>query len=232
MNGSDLLDEIARRIGSEEGASQVNVKHLAQELELTVPTLNYYKGRNLNARQAMNLMERYTKRAERRLVDGMVEPIVEFFPLAPVKPKQKNGSGNWQLFSTKDERGRNHPYREGLQKRLNEAHGIYIFHDGRGQALYAGKAEKQTLWNEMRQAFNKRRDDVQSTYRVRHPTNRVEYRPPKELKRQIKRKTVLLREMATFVSAYEVRAELIGKFEALIVRAFANDLLNVKMENF
>jgi hypothetical protein len=33
-------------------------------------------------------------------------------------------------------------------------------------------------------------------------------------------------------SAYEVATELIGKSEALIVRSFANDLLNVRMEKF
>jgi len=36
----------------------------------------------------------------------------------------------------------------------------------------------------------------------------------------------------SYMSAYHVPDGLIGKFEALIVRSFANDLLNVKMENF
>jgi hypothetical protein len=34
------------------------------------------------------------------------------------------------------------------------------------------------------------------------------------------------------MSAYEIADELIGKPEALIVRSFANDLLNVRMERF
>ena len=39
-------------------------------------------------------------------------------------------------------------------------------------------------------------------------------------------------DLAAYFSAYEVADGMIEELEALLVRAFANDLLNVKMETF
>jgi hypothetical protein len=123
-----------------------------------------------------------------------------------------------------------HPYLEGLRKELESKHGIYVFHDSRGRAIYAGKAQKLSLWTEINNAFNRDRREVQSIKRVAHPQNKVQYKGHKEKARQIVRMNVPLHDIAAYFSAYAVPEPLIGKFEALIVRAFANDLLNVRME--
>ncbi|MCW2397965.1 hypothetical protein [Sphingobium sp. B2D3C] len=47
---------------------------------------------------------------------------------------------------------------------------------------------------------------------------------------KIKKQAVALHHIASYASAYEVPDGLIGKFGALIVRSFTNDLLNVRME--
>src|SRR5208283_3272159 len=126
--------------------------------------------------QIAGLMGKFAKRAEKRLIDETLVPLVEFLPLNA----EKHGA-NLQIFSTTD----GHPYFKGLRDKLEDSHGIYLFHDSRDRAIYAGKAQKQTLWAEINLAFNRDRGEVQSLKRVRHPTNRVQYKGPDEMKRRI-----------------------------------------------
>lgn len=84
----------------------------------------------------------------------------------------------------------------------------------------------------MNNAFNRDRGEVQYIKRVAHLNNRVEYRAAQEQHRQITKEAVPLHDITSYCSAYEIPDQLIGKFEALIVHTFANDLLNVRMENF
>ena len=99
--------------------------------------------------------------------------------------------------------------------------------------MYAGKAAEQNLWREMNSVFNRSRDEVQKLRLVSHPERNVAYRSVEELRRQIRLKPLKLHDLASYVSAYEIAPkDMIPMFEALIIRAFANDLLNVKMENF
>jgi hypothetical protein len=83
----------------------------------------------------------------------------------------------------------------------------------------------------MNLAFNRDRGEVQNIKRVSHPASRVAYKKNKDGYRTIKKQPVALHEIASYMSAYEVEGRLIGRLEALIVRSFANDLLNVKMES-
>ena len=176
----------------------------------------------ITVRQVVNLMEKASKAAESRLVEEAVVPLIEFFPIdEPVQTRD----GNWHIFSPKDD-----PYLKGLQEHLHQVHGIYVFHDSSGRAIYAGKALRQSLWSEINHALNRDRGAVQSITRVEHPANRAGYDGREE--RQIKKVPVALHEIARYVTAYEVSTGLISKFEALIVRSFANDLLNVRMEKF
>ena len=155
---------------------------------------------------------------------SIIKPIVEFYPVEAVLSK---GGVNMELFPTDSNAS---TYRQGLRKALDEANGIYVFYDTRGRALYAGKARRQSLWKEMRFAFN--RDRTQQVYRVKHPTVNKEFKGSDEIARKIAKSNVRLSRMSGYFSAYEVSDDLIDTFEALIVRAFANDLLNSKMENF
>jgi predicted transcriptional regulator len=229
MDGTKLLTEIANRIKKRKRTKTLTDAALAEELGVTQPALSNYKGKQLTPRQVVNLMEKFAKEARSRLIDEAVGPIVEFFDLKPVETKQGK---SWQIFSTKDNNGGVHPYLVGLRERLERAHGIYVFHDSRGRAIYAGKARRLSLWVEMNKAFNRNRGEVQNIKRVVHPSNRVEYRGLEEKKRQIVKESVALHHIASYMSAYNVPESLIGKFEALILRSFANDLLNVRMENF
>ena len=229
MDGTELLNEIARRLMTRRGTKSITDVSLAKELGVTQQALGNYRGKEVTPRQMVNLMEKFAQAAEERLVDETVMPLVEFFHLDPIAATQGK---RWQLFSTNDKNGGSHPYLAGLRERLELAHGIYVFHDSRGKAIYAGKAQRLSLWTEMNNAFNRDRGEVQNIKRVGHPTNRIEYRGLEEKKRQIVREAVALHHLASYVSAYQIPDGLIGKIESLIVRSFANDLLNVRMENF
>jgi len=227
MDGTELLDEISRRIMKRRGTRFVPDVELAKEIDVAAPTLStQWRGQQLTPRKIVNLMGRMEKRAARQTVSQAIDPIVEFFYIDAVESKQ---GARWELFSVADVgKAGDHPFLAGLKERLNTTHGIYIFHDSRGRAIYAGKALRQTLWTEMNLAFNRKRGDVQSIKRVDHPSNRVAYRTEHGT-RSIKDQPVVLHEIASYMSAYAVADELINKLEALIVRAFANDLLNVRM---
>ena len=155
---------------------------------------------------------------------SIIKPIVEFYPVDAVPSKTGK---NKELFPTDSSVS---IYQRGLRKALDDTNGIYIFYDTRGCALYAGKARKQSLWKEMRLAFNRNR--TQQVFRVKHPTVNKEFLTADEISRKITKTNVSIPRMAGYFSAYEVSEELIDIFEALIVRAFANVLLNSKMENF
>jgi hypothetical protein len=58
------------------------------------------------------------------------------------------------------------------------------------------------------------------------------FKPGYEKLRQPKDKQLELFDMAWYFSAYSVDNGMIDDLEALLVRGFANDLLNVKMETF
>ena len=56
--------------------------------------------------------------------------------------------------------------------------------------------------------------------------------PTYEKPRQPRKSALKLSELAAYVSVYEVDAAMIDELEALLVRGFANDLLNARMERF
>ena len=83
----------------------------------------------------------------------------------------------------------------------------------------------------MTNAINRDRD-VQKVKRVNHPVRRVRFRTSDEYNRQIVQKKMKLHELAYYMSAYEVPTHIISVFEAMLIRSFANDILNVRTETF
>lgn len=154
-----------------------------------------------------------------------IQPIVEYFPL---KAKESAQGVRYELFDTGKDAGASYI---ALRKALSASHGIYVFYDSRGRALYAGKAKQLSLWTEMKNAFNRQRE-MQRVYRVKHPVRMKEFRPAYEKNRQPRRRDVPLSGLAAYVSAFQVAPGMINDLEALLVRGFANDLLNARMERF
>jgi hypothetical protein len=201
---------------------------LARRIGVTEDTIqNWKKTKEFSSLQFAGLVSKAMKSAAKEAQLSAIQPVVEFYRIQ----KCKLGQGI-RLFNENDENGTAHPYRSGLKKGLEDSRGVYIFFDSRGSAIYAGKARRQSLWREMNLAFNRDRGEVQQIKRVRHPENRVQYRTPEEKSRQIGSHVVPLHELASYFSAYQVSDGMIDELEALLVRSFANDLLNKKMERF
>jgi hypothetical protein len=73
---------------------------------------------------------------------------------------------------------------------------------------------------------------VQKIKRVNHPQRRQAYRTSDQQARQITDNLVSLHDIAAYFSAYQVVDGMIDDLESLLVRSFANDLLNIRMERF
>ena len=224
MKGRDLVESVKRSLRLKTNAE------FARRMGITYPSvLNWNKRATVTSRQMAGLLRKACSQAAKEAELKVVRPIVEFFPI--VKCKSRQGA-RYELFSRDPGNGGEHPYLAGLRLELDSHRGIYVFFDSRGQALYVGKASKQVLWDEMTNAFNRSRGQLQTVRRVRHPERRQAYRTSDEKARQIVPAIVPLHELATYFSAYEVSGGLITELEAMLVRCSANDLLNKKMERF
>lgn len=225
MLAHDLIAQIKRKNGLKTD-SQV-----AKFLGLTSAAVAQWQspGKNLTPLQMAQAItrvdEKSRKEATLKAHETTIRPIVEFFPLDPTESSQ---GAKWELFETGKEASR---MLNGLRKKLSNSHGIYIFYDSRGRALYAGKANRTKLWAEMKSAFNRSRDTNQ-VYRVPHPERDQEFLTATEKLRQPTMTAQKLCDLASYVSAFEIDNGMIDNLEALIVRAFANDLLNKNMEKF
>jgi len=224
MKGSEVILELKQKFGV------TTDKALGDMLGLSIPTIHNWKKRpKCTLRQIADLVHSASKAGAKNMRDNAVRPLVEFFHV--YADESRRGAG-YSLFESRDENGVHHPHLLGLKEELDSKNGVYLFFDSRGQAIYAGKAKEQSLWKEMNNALNRKRDDVQRIKRVQHPERRQAYRSSEEQSRQIKDQPVPLWDIATYFSAYEVTKEMINDVEALLVRSFANNLLNKRMERF
>lgn len=224
MKGQEVIAELKKKF------RVTTDKALGEVLGLSVPAIQNWKKRpKCTLRQIAGLVHAASKAGAVRFRRNAVRPLVEFFEIDECVSKRGTTR---ELFGIQDEKGKIHPYLSGLKDELGSNHGVYVFFDSRGQAIYAGKARKQSLWKEMNLAFNRQRGEVQSIKRVPHPERKVGYRTSDEKARQIVDQQVPLSDLAAYFSAYEVTDEMIEDVEALLVRSFANNLLNKRMERF
>jgi hypothetical protein len=151
---------------------------LKAQIGISIPTIQLWKGRTkVTARQFAELIHRARRAGAANVETTALRPLVEFFPVAKTKSKQGK---KFELFQAPLRKGKKHPYLDGLRNELKAHHGVYVFFDSRGQVIYAGKARKQNLWNEMTNAFNRKRGDIQYIRRVKHPLRRQRYRTSQE----------------------------------------------------
>lgn len=223
MDITDFIDFLREK----RGARFKTNNDVAQYLGTKAAQLSNWRteGRDITNREIAGLFERSRKAAIEEAQGTAIRPVAEFYPIVRVPSRRE---AKWELFATDD----NAPLpARGLRNALDNVRGVYVFYDTRGRALYVGKTEKLTLWKEMNSAFNRDRGR-QELFRVRHPTRNQEFVAASEQARQIKQMAVALADLAAYFSAYEVIPGMIKVIETLMIRAFANDLLNKKMETF
>lgn len=222
MKANDLMEALGKKLGT---ASQME---LAAALGVTVATLINWKNRDedLSPLQVASALAKSRSAAVQKAQFETIQPIVEFYRIEKWQPRP---TAAWQVFNGSADAIL---YAQGLKAKLEESCGIYILYDSRGQALYVGKAREQNIWKEMNLAFNRDRGEVQSIKLVNHPERNQEFKPGYEKLRQPKDTQLDLYDLAYYFSAYRVADGMIEDLEALMVRAFANSLLNIKMETF
>lgn len=139
---------------------------------------------------------------ERLLQLHVVKLVVPIVEFAEIHPIQNGNS--WRLT-------REVARETGLRNELLARPGLYMFYDSAGRVTYVGKATN--LWNEVKQ-------------RLRASVNRPFYCPSK--KARIQQGVV-----ARYLSAYEIRVPAAThNLEALMLRAFPNDLANINRGHF
>lgn len=223
MKGSNLISALKTKF-------RVNTDvALANRLGISTQAIQGWKNRKkITIRQLVGLVHSSSSAGASNLQTKAIRPLVEFFRIEKCDSKQ---GAKYEIFGINTGDGDKHPYLDGLRKELEKNKGVYIFFDSRGQAIYTGKA-RRNLWKEMNLAFNRERGEVQKIKRVNHPARKQPYRTNEEKARQITAYEVPLYELASYFSAYQIADSLINKVEAMLIRSFANDLLNKKMERF
>lgn len=221
MRAAELIEALQRKLDTK------SQSELAEALGVSVQTLINWKKRDedLSASQVASALAKSRIAAVRSAQLQTIQPIVEFYRIDRCLTKR---GAAWQVFDGGDGTSR---YAQGLRDALQRSHGLYVFYDSRGRGLYVGKAREQTIWKEMNLAFNRKRD-LQTIALVRHPERNQEFKPGYEKLRQPKDTQLELFDLAWYFSAYSVDGGMIDDLEALMVRGFANDLLNDRMETF
>lgn len=221
MKAVDLIEALSRKLGT---TSQTE---LAAAIGVSVQTLSNWKNRDedLSPLQVASAIAKSQDAAVKKAQYETIRPIVEFYAIEKCLTKRE---AKWLVFDGGEGATL---YARGLRQALEESYGIYIFYDSRGHSIYVGKAREQTIWKEMNLAFNRKRE-VQTISLVHHPDRNQEFKRGYEKLRQPKNTQLELSDMAYYFSAYHVDDGMIDELEALMVRGFANDLLNVRMETF
>ena len=221
MNSKELVDELRVKY------NYPNNRHLSEKLGLSYSTVQKWSNepRNLTVKQVVGVIEKVRQQSVFDAHSYSIKPIVEYYPIEVAESQQGT---HWELFNA-DVSGNKR--QEDIKGYLKDCCGVYVFYDSRGEALYVGKAKEQSLWNEMKNAFNRDRQ-TQKIKLVSHPYTGTGFKPAFESPRKIEKTNLQLADMASYFSAYEVEDDMINNVEAFLVRVFANSILNVKMEKF
>lgn len=201
---------------------EVSGKPLHEFLGVTYHTLRNWRKQGLTYRTLRSLVMSAYEAGKQDAREDLLSPICEF---VRIDPGESLSAASPQILCRKTAS----TYFSGLVETLAAAKGIYVFYDSSGRAIYVGKTEKGNLWAEINNAFMRERK-TQEMYRVEHPTVNTSWNTGIHSKRRLSKSKVKLHDMAFYFSAYEVVPEQISQVEALLIRAFPNDVLNVKME--
>ena len=182
----------------------------------------------LSNTEILNLVKdvRHTsvKKTQDKIHREFISTIVEYYPIEKVTSK---GGKSFEISPPEamKEEGEWKAIRSDLEKTST---GIYIFYDSSSRAIYVGKTagQKGSLWARMKSSFNADQQKSRQQYRIDH------HKRDKVNTRNLGQKGVQLHELAKYFSAYKVEPQFTHNIEALLIRAFADNLMNKKMEKF
>ena len=223
-----LIDKLKRHFDIPNGTDTA----LANKLGATSQKRNSWKTRIANWRknsgplsdtEILNLIKDIEvasiKESQETIYKKFIKTIVEYFPIEKVPSK---GKKKYEISPPDDMKQKWNDPRKKLE---DTKAGIYIFYDSSGRAIYVGKtaARTGTLWARMKSSFNQGEQKSRKLYWIDHSKSPAGTLGPKP---------VQLHELAKYFSAYEVHEDMTHNVEALLIRAFADNLMNKKMEKF
>lgn len=175
----------------EEEYGTVTQEKLAKALKVTQPTISNWKN---GAEPGKTNLKKLIEFFRAHHATTLIKPLLEFQPIQPMK------SGNEWRFSADE------GVIESIKNETEKRHGLYLFYDSSGHAIYLGKTEA-SLYGEAKQ-------------RLKATPNRGTYVPTKTTKPQ-------MGQVARYISAYEVtNVAAVKNLESFMLRAFANNLRN------
>ena len=162
------------------------------------------------------------KKNQETIHKKFIKTIIEYFPIEKVISR---GGKNYEISPPDDMKQKWDHLRKDMEKTKT---GIYIFYDSSGRAIYVGKTAGKTssLWARMKSSFNHNQQKSRQLYRINHSPK------VKSPVQKLGPKPVQLHELAKYFSAYEVNPNFVDNTETLLIRAFADNLMNKRMENF
>lgn len=227
MTGNEVIDLLRKSI-ARSGQDRPTDQSVANFLGLTAAGFaKLQKRQEVSSENAVSLMMSAAKAARTRAYAETIRPIVEFFPCHRESVVVGNGHQILYAGTGRDQDRTN----QVLKKELETFRGVYIFYDSVGGAIYVGGSKRHSLWAEINLAYNRARS-VQNIFCVQHLARRQSTSSSEEKRSQVRSTSLPLRDLAVYVSAYQVAEEMIADVEALLLNGFPNNLLNKKIENF
>lgn len=149
LNGTEFIEWVKRKL-ADIGVENPTDRRVAGHLGITLQALRIWRGpKEVTARQMVVLLFRAKTGTVEKAQQQALRPILEFFKL---NPSDSRGGSKAEIFSVRDENGKEHAYLRGLRDESEAHNGIYIFHESLGRALYVGKARQMNLWREITSA--------------------------------------------------------------------------------
>lgn len=206
IGGEELLDELKRSFGVSSASELVVLTGY------TKGRLSQIKNERLGAKAVAKLIKRSTDAGTENHA-SLIRPVVELFQVEPDSKSEKD------FIDTRlDDRKK-------LKRLLEKEIGIYSFYNSELEVVYVGKT-KTSLWKEMKQTYNRKMPRYKR-YQVNHPHGR--FSSPTDGVRQMKLGDFHFYDAVSYFSAYVVPENFIDIVETLLIRIFANELINVQM---
>lgn len=203
--------------------AELSDRQLREYLGVNAQTLKNWRQGGLSPLKMRRLINSVYESGKKESRENLISPICEF-----VEINQGHSANNKKKVLCKKT---STSYYSDIINVLGRKKGIYIFYDSCGRALYVGKTEKKDIWFEMNVAYGRHRP-TQHLYVVKHPSTNKKWVRETHSKARITKTRVDMSDVAKYFSAYEVDEHQIAQIEALLIRAFPNDLMNVRMEKF
>ena len=227
-----LIDKLKEHFGMPDDTDTALANHLGSKSQKQ----NSWKTRLANWRkncsplsnsEILNLIKDIEYTSDKNTRDEIhrefITTIVDYYPIEKVTSK---GGKKFEISPPDSMKREWDTIRNDLEKTKT---GIYIFYDSSSRAIYVGKTAARTisLWVRMKSSFNAAHFKSRQHYRIDHG------KADKVNTRKLGIKPVQLHELAKYFSAYKVvDPQFTHNIEALLIRAFTDNLMNKKMENF